>query len=88
MEQQPIKKVTPYRDSTWYVKWIAVVFILIAVMCRSVSEIPKIFDVIFSLLGTFGWLWVGFMWHDRALMVLNSVIVFMLMSSLIRYVFI
>jgi len=71
---------------TWYVKWGATALVLIAVMCRSVEEIPKIYDVMFSWLGTLGWLYVGLQWKDRALIILNSVIGFLLFTSLMRYI--
>jgi hypothetical protein len=58
-----VRKVTPIHDSTWYVKWISVAFVCMAVLCRSVEEIPKIFDVSFSIVGTAGWLWVGFRYY-------------------------
>ena len=81
-----IRKVTPLHDITWYVKWISVFFICIAVLCRSVEEVPKIYDVYFSVVGTAGWLWVGFKWHDRALIVLNTILLAMLASGLFRHV--
>ena len=71
----------------YYLKWIATIFVLIAVACRSVDEIPKIYDVVFSLIGTMGWLVVSLAWKDRALILLNSVIVFMLFVSVLRYIF-
>ena len=40
------KKITPKGDLSWYVKWVASFFILTAVMCRSVEEVPRIFDVV------------------------------------------
>ena len=72
---------------TWYIKWAATIVIIIAVMCRSVDEIPKIYDQVFSLLGTLLWLWVGLQWKDRALTVLNSVLVFVLAVGVLRYIF-
>ena len=81
-----VKKVTPLHDSTWYVKWISVVFVCFAVLCRSIEEVPKIYDVMFSIIGTAGWLWVGFKWHDRALIVLNTIILAMLVSGGARYI--
>ena len=36
--------------------------------------------------GTAGWLWVGFRWHDRALMVLNAILLFLLISSFVRFI--
>ena len=69
----------------WYVKWAATILVLIAVACRSVEEIPRIYDVLFSVCGTGAWLWVSLQWKDRALIVLNSVMAFMLTLSLLRH---
>jgi hypothetical protein len=79
------KKITPRGDLSWYIKWCASVFILIGVMCRAVEEVPKIYDVSFSIVGVTGWFIVGMMWHDRALITLNGVIFVMLGMSLLRY---
>lgn len=68
----------------WYVKWIATIMVLVAVMCRSVEEVPRIYDIVFSLLGTGGWLYVSLCWKDRALIMLNSVMLVMLSSALLR----
>lgn len=68
----------------WYVKWFATIMVLIAVICRSVPEVDKFWDLLFSLIGTFGWLYVGLAWKDRALIMLNAVIVVMLTSGLLR----
>jgi hypothetical protein len=85
IDPKRINKVTPYGDSTWYVKWISVFLIICAVMCRSVEEVPKFYDVFFSTFGTAGWFWVGYKWHDRALMILNAILLVLLLSSLFRY---
>ena len=84
--QNNIKKVTPLHDSTWYVKWFGVCFICLAVLCRSIQEVPKIYDVFFSIIGTAAWLWVGFKWHDRALIVLNTILLCLLVSGGARYI--
>ena len=81
-----IKKVTPLHDATWYVKWFGVFFICLAVLCRSIQEVPKIYDVCFSIIGTGAWLWVGFKWHDRALIVLNTILLCLLVSGGARYI--
>jgi len=69
----------------YYVKWAATLFVLLAVSCRSVEEIPKIYDIIFSWIGTTGWLYVSLAWKDRALILLNAVMGFMLFTALLRY---
>lgn len=70
----------------WYVKWIATLFIISAVLCRSVEDIPKIYDQSLSLVGTLLWLWVGLQWKDRALTVLNSILVFVLAVGVLKWI--
>ena len=80
------KKVTPKGDLSWYVKWIASAFILVAVAARSVGTIPLI-DLYFSLVGTLGWFWVGMLWHDRALTMLNGALATILLIGLFNFYF-
>lgn len=70
----------------YYLKWIATALVLTAVACRSVDEVPRIYDLIFSWFGTLGWLVVSLAWKDRALIILNSVMGFMLFTALLRNV--
>lgn len=81
------KKITPKYDLSWYIKWTASLFVLIGVACRSVEEVPKIYDVYFSFIGVTGWFLVGMLWHDRALILLNGVLFFMLLISILRHWF-
>ena len=81
-----IKKVTPKGDLSWYVKWISVFFILVATAARGVGTIPHI-DMWFGLVGTVGWAWVGYLWHDRALLFLNAILVTLLIIGLMNYYF-
>ena len=90
-----VKSATPKQDLSWYVKWISSFFVLSAVMMRSATgDSPEVIanlrlaDQILSLIGCAGWTWVGFLWKDRALIVLNAIIVFALMSGLVRNFFI
>ena len=41
----------------------------------------------FGLFGTLGWAWVGYPWHDRALLVLNVILVTLLVLGLANYYF-
>lgn len=70
----------------WYVKWLATILIIIAVVCRSVDEVPKIIDVAFSLIGTLAWLYVSICWKDRALIILNAIMSFILATAAVRFV--
>ena len=78
------KKVTPKYDLSWYVKWISSVLILTAVCFRAAGGF-HMFDLYFSFAGTIGWLWVGMLWHDRALIFLNSIAIFVFASGLITH---
>ena len=80
-----LEKVTPKGDLSWYIKWTSSAFLLLAVMCRSVEEVPTVYDVILSFAGTSGWAIVGFLWHDRAILSLNVVLTFILGTSILRY---
>ena len=77
------KSATPKQDLSWYIKWTASVFILIAVLFRAQGPEYQFMDQVFSLIGTLGWTWVGILWKDRALMLLNAVLVFILSSAIL-----
>jgi hypothetical protein len=86
-----VKSATPKQDLSWYIKWISSFFVLSAVMMRSATgDSPEVIanlrlaDQILSLIGCAGWTVVGFLWKDRALIVLNAIIVFALLSGLVR----
>ena len=78
-----IKKVTPKGDLSWYIKWISVFLILVATAARSVGTIPHV-DMWFGLFGTLGWAWVGYLWHDRALIMLNGALATLLFTGILK----
>ena len=80
------KKITPKGDLSWYVKWVSVVLIVIATAARSQGTLPHI-DMWFGIVGTLGWLWVGMLWHDRALILLNGVLVTLIGIGLMNFYF-
>ena len=83
-----IKSVTPKYTTDWYLKWAGSIIALFAVAIRS-AGIPEllIWDVFLSWLGAAMWAVVGFMWKDRAILLLNSVLALMLFSGLLRAIF-
>jgi|TARA_B110000211_G_scaffold82076_1_gene96033 hypothetical protein len=78
------KSATPKNDLSWYVKWFASACILIAVLARSAGVEYHMIDVWFSIIGTMGWFVVGMLWKDRALIMLNAVLVFILAQAVVR----
>tara|TARA_B110000438_G_scaffold257446_1_gene265543 strand:- start:20 stop:322 length:303 start_codon:yes stop_codon:yes gene_type:complete len=79
------KKITPKGDISWYVKWASCIFLLIAACFRAVGEF-NIFDLCFSFLGVVGWLWVGILWHDRAIIMLNGALSTLLLVGILKAV--
>ena len=65
------KKITPKGDLSWYIKWTGSLFLIVAMMMTSVNIFPL--NLYVALVGMTGWLIVGILWHDRALIVLNAV---------------
>ena len=77
------KSATPKQDLSWYVKWIASLFILTSMSMRGIDGL-QLFDLILSLIGVAGWMWVGFLWKDRALILLNGVGIMLFSRTLIQ----
>jgi len=72
-------------DLSWWVKWTSSFILLGAMMLRGAQAYP-IADLIMSTIGCTGWLWVGIMWKDRALIILNAAAVTILGIGVLRFV--
>ena len=85
MEDQAttVKKITPYKDVSWYIKWCASFLLIGAVIIRA-ADVLHFMDVLLSCIGTAMWGYVGYMWNDRALMLINTVACAILTVGLVR----
>ena len=77
------KKVTPRYDLSWYIKWASSITLIIAMMFTAVELFPM--NMWIANIGFIGWLIVGMLWHDRALILLNSVAIFIFSSGILNY---
>ena len=68
-----VKSITPKGDVSWYVKWIASVFIIFGMMMTSLDVSLYPMNLYFHFIGVSGWFVVGFLWHDRSLIVVNGI---------------
>ena len=84
-KNKKIHKVTPKGDLSWYVKWVSVFFVIVGWLLHSVNLYP--YNIIVQVIGVGGWLWVGYLWHDRALIVLNSIGIAVLSLGIMKYFF-
>ena len=77
------KKVTPKGDLSWYIKWVSSVFIIMGMALTSANIFPM--NIIVHGIGVTGWLVVGMLWHDRALIFLNAVAIFVYVTGLLNH---
>ena len=76
------KSATPKYTPDWYIKWASSIFILVAMSMRGVEGL-QLYDLSLSIIGVVGWLVVAIVWNDRALIVLNSVGLLLLLNNLV-----
>ncbi len=79
------KSATPKYTPDWYIKWVASVFILAAMSMRGVDGL-QFYDLVLSIIGLMGWLVVAAIWEDRALIIVNSFGLLLLLKNLITAV--
>ena len=79
----PSKTVTPYYTVDWYIKWAASI-VLIAGMLLTANNIYPL-NMLFHIIGLFGWLIVSMMWNDRSLMIINAIGLSIFANGLLNY---
>ena len=76
------KSATPKYTLDWYIKWVSSIFILLAMSMRGIENL-QVYDLSLSIIGLIGWLVVAIVWNDRALIVLNSFGLLLLLNNLV-----
>ena len=77
------KKITPKGDLSWYIKWASSIIIICGMILSSANIYPM--NIWVHLFGVSGWMIVGMLWHDRALIFLNGVAIFVFASGLVNH---
>ena len=78
------KKHTPYKTKDWYLKWVASMIILVSLAMRAAGPEFRFYDLAFGFIGILLWCWVSVIWKDRALIMLNTVSLFMIGVALLK----
>lgn len=69
----------------WYIKWFSSILLISGMTMRATGEVSfQVYDLYFSTCGVFGWLIVGLLWKDRALIMLNMVGFLILMIGVLK----
>lgn len=79
----PKNKITPKGDISWYIKWTSSGILLIGMTLTAVDIQP--YNMFFHAVGVTGWFIVGMLWHDRALVFINAIALFIFLSGIIAY---
>lgn len=74
------------RDITWYVKWTVSIIMLAGMALGRGTGNPEfqVYDTAASWIGAVGWMWVGFRWKDRAMQLVNGVMVLICTAGLLQ----
>ena len=81
-----MSRLTDKKDAAWFLKWVSSFIIVTAMSLRGIEGM-QMYDLTLSIVGVTGWLGVGMLWKDRALIILNSVgLVFLFRNLLIEYI--
>jgi|TARA_R110001632_G_scaffold89866_2_gene193456 energy-coupling factor transporter transmembrane protein EcfT len=78
-----INKVTPAHGLSWYLKWLASIVLVHAMAFTALDMYP--YNMYLQFVGVLGWFFVGMLWHDRALIVLNAIGLVFLGMGIFKY---
>ena len=82
-----MSKLSDKKDLAWFIKWVSSFIVITAMSLRGIEGM-QIYDLTLSIVGVAGWLWVGMLWKDRALIILNAVGLVFLFRNLLTEVII
>ena len=77
-------KITPVHDLSWYIKWVSSLILIGSIACRSAGFNDH--DIYISFVGITGWGVVGWLWGDRALILVNGVAATILLIAILRMI--
>jgi hypothetical protein len=67
----------------WYIKWVASIVLIIAIILSSNNMYPYYMYV--QSVGIALWLVVSFIWNDKALIVVNSIGLTLIVNGIVKY---
>ena len=82
-----MSKLSDKKDLAWFIKWVSSFIVITAMSLRGIEGM-QIYDLTLSIVGVAGWLCVGMLWRDRALIILNAVGLVFLFRNLLTEVII
>ena len=83
MSDVQLNKVTPHRTIDWWIKWVASISLLIAMLLASNNIYP--YNLWFQGFGLVGWFIVAMHWNDRAHIVINTAGLAFILNGLFEF---
>ena len=77
-----INKVTPAHGLSWYLKWLSSIILIHAMAFTALDMYP--YNMYLQFVGVLGWFFVGMLWHDRALIMLNGALTTLLFTGILK----
>ena len=78
-----LNKQTPYKTKDWYLKWVSSIILIIGMLFTSNNIYPL--NLFISSIGLLGWILIGFIWNDRAIIVINVIGLSIYINGMIQY---
>ena len=78
-----INKITPAHGLSWYIKWLASIVLVHAMAFTALDMYP--YNMYLQFVGVLGWFFVGMLWHDRPLIFINSIAVFIYTTGILKF---
>jgi len=78
-----LNKQTPYKTKDWYLKWVSSIILIIGMLFTSNNIYPL--NLFISSIGLLGWILIGLIWNDRAIIVINVIGLFIYINGIINY---
>ena len=78
-----IRQLVKNQGMDWWIKWFASIILIIGITTTALNMYP--YNMYFQFIGITGWLIVGIMWNDWALIVVNTVGSLILLIGIIHY---
>jgi hypothetical protein len=78
-----IRQLVKNQGIDWWIKWFASIILIIGVSTTALNMYP--YNMYFQWIGITGWLIVGILWKDWALILVNTIGSLILLTGIIHY---
>ena len=76
-------KQTPYKTKDWYLKWASSVILIVGMLLTANNIYPL--NLFISIVGLLGWIFIGLIWNDRAIIIINAIGLSIYANGILNY---